>query len=559
MRVNTFFALLFFFLVSCASQKSVEPVVDYSDERSILYEVSKARKMLDENPVLALARARALRDLSRPMEQIDSLYMDASASTRSEFFRAVDNGQWSDALRIYRSLTALSIAPTEWDEKSLFEKRMGQWREAGNSTLVSLNEVQRSTPEDEAPNPGIVSKMIKGTITVWVDRGLRVKNGVGFADRVIGSGFFIDKRGYLITNYHVISSEVDPKYEGYSRLFLKLPSDPDTRIPARVIGWDPVLDLALLKTEIEPSVVFQLGSSEDLKVGNRIYAIGSPAGLEQTLTSGIVSAQHRRLLSLGDILQIDAPINQGNSGGPIVDEAGRVQAVVFAGIEPFEGLNFAIPVELLRIILPALYDGGKVSHPWLGAWGKTAGAPGASFTEGVSVVYTIPGGPCYLAGIPPDAVITAINGQTVKNLEQFQSFIIREKPGTIVRLTGYVGEDERGERVDRQWYVMMTDRPEIPGQEIFERDEQIAALLPVFGMKLDRIGSSRRYTISALVRGGIADESGFSENDVVEIRDIQFPKDKNIVTLQLFTKRRSKGYLEAYIGLGASLDSPSYF
>ena len=81
--------------------------------------------------------------------------------------------------------------------------------------------------------------MIKGTVTVWVDRGLRIENGVGYADRVIGSGFFIDPRGYFITNYHVIQSEVDPKYEGYSRLYIKLPGDSDTRVPAKVIGWIP--------------------------------------------------------------------------------------------------------------------------------------------------------------------------------------------------------------------------------------------------------------------------------------------------------------------------------
>ena len=104
-----------------------------------------------------------------------------------------------------------------------------------------------------------------------------------------------------------------------------------------------MFDLALVKTELTPRMVFQLGTSDQLKVGNRIYAIGSPAGLEQTLTSGIVSAQKRRLLSLGDVLQIDAPINHGNSGGPIVDEAGRVQAVVFAGIESYEGSTSRFP------------------------------------------------------------------------------------------------------------------------------------------------------------------------------------------------------------------------
>ncbi len=550
---------LFPLLAGCASGKTPEPFIDYSDERSVLYEVDSARRVLEKDPVYALARARTLKDNARSMKEVETLYSEAGSRVTTAFSKAVSAGKWADALAMWRSLDALSLAPSDWSEASILKERERTWREQGNATLVSLGNVLRSTPEDEAPSSGTVARMIKGTITVWVDRGLSVRGGVGYADRVIGSGFFIDKRGYLVTNYHVIASEVDPSYEGYSRLFLKMPDDPDTRIPARVVGWDPVFDLALLKTEIDPPAVFQLGTSEDLKVGNRIYAIGSPAGLDRTLTSGIVSAQRRRLLSLGDVLQIDAPINHGNSGGPIVDEAGRVQAVVFAGIEPFEGLNFAIPVELLRIILPDLYDGGKVSHPWFGAFGKTAVLPGSSENAGVSLVYSVPSGPMYAAGVPRDTVITAMNGKRVRTLEELQHLIIRERSGTIVRLTGITGEDERKDPVYRDWFVMLAERPENPGELAFERDLESNAFLPLFGMRLERMGSSRRYLVSSLVRGGIADESGFSEQDSVEIREVKVDKKTGYVSARLYTKRRAKGYLDAYIGLMASLDSPSYF
>lgn len=555
------FALLALFLTlyGCASRAGPEPFVDYSDERSVLYEIDSARKDMETDPVFVLARARSLKDNTRSMTEVDTLYQDAGNRVATAFKESVSAGKWADALAMWRSLDALSLAPSDWNESLILKERERTWQEQGNATLLSLSSVLRSTPEDEAPSSGTVARMIKGTITVWVDRGLSVRGGVGYADRVIGSGFFIDKRGYLVTNYHVIESEVDPKYEGYSRLFLKMPDDPDTRIPARVIGWDPVFDLALLKTEIEPPAVFQLGTSEDLKVGNRIYAIGSPAGLDRTLTSGIVSAQKRRLLSLGDVLQIDAPINHGNSGGPIVDEAGRVQAVVFAGIEPFEGLNFAIPVELLRIILPDLYDGGKVSHPWFGAFGKTAVLPGSPENAGVTMVYSVPTGPMYVAGVPSDAVITAMNGKRVRTLEELQHLIIRERPGTIVRLTGVIGEDDQKKPVYKDWFVMLAPRPEMPGELAFERDLQSNAFLPLFGMGLEKMGTSKRYLVTSLVRGGIADETGFSEQDSVEIRDVKLDKKTGYVSARLYTKRRAKGYLDAYIGLMASLDSPSYF
>jgi len=542
-------------LFSCASVEPKEPVVNYSDERSVSHEVEQTRKVLEKDPLEALARAWVLKANASGASSVDDLYRDAGSKAASEFGLAVESGRWADALVLYRSLSNLSLAPTGWDEAKLAARQVESWRAEGNRTLAELDSVPRSTPEDEAPSPGTAARMIKGTLTVWVDRGIRIEKGVGYADRVIGSGFFIDPRGYFITNYHVIESEVNPKYEGYSRLYVKLPANPDVRIPAKVIGWDPVLDLALVKTEIEPPAVFSLGTSRDLSVGNRIYAIGSPAGLEQTITSGIVSAQKRRLLSLGDVLQIDAPINHGNSGGPIVDEAGRVQAVVFAGIEPYEGLNFAIPVEYLRVVLPLLYAGGKVSHPWMGAYGKTAGTIASGTGVGVTVVYVAPGSPLSLARVPEGTVVTAINGAKVAPLEDLQSLVIRERPRTIVKVTG----TPPGETIPRDWLVSLAPRPELPGATILDRDLESRAFLPLFGLGLERVGSSRKYTVRSLVRGEIADESGFSEQDVVEIREVKRNKEGDAVFVQLFTKRRKNGYLESFIGVAASLDSPSYF
>ena len=191
-------------------------------------------------------------------------------------------------------------------------------------------------------------------VTIWVDRGVTVKNGAGYADIIIGSGFFIDERGYIVTNHHVIDSMVNPKYEGYVRLYIKLLDDNLTKIPAKVVGYDSLLDLALLKVEITPEYVLDLGSSDDLEIGDKISAIGTPVGLEGTLTSGIISSFDRKLLSLGNVFQIDAAVNSGNSGGPLIDKNLKVQAIVFAGMLQLQGLNFAIPVEYLKQELSAM-------------------------------------------------------------------------------------------------------------------------------------------------------------------------------------------------------------
>lgn len=548
-----------FFVIACSTVTPVDDSVDYTDDKSIQQEVIRTRSLVATEPLNALYRSLLLVQRTAGVEQVQELFTFTLEHNQQLFRDAVQEGRWSEALVLFRSLQVLNQSPEDWSEEKLRVARVSAWKQQGNQTLATLDSILPSTPDDEAPSPQTVARMIQGTVTVWVDRGIRFEGGVGFADRVIGSAFFIDDRGYLITNYHVIASEVDTTYNRFSRLYLRLPNDPGGRVPARVVGWDPVLDLALLKTELKPQVVFPLGSSRELAVGSRIYAIGSPAGLDQTLTSGIVSAKNRRLLSLGDVMQIDAPINHGSSGGPIVDEAGRVQAVVFAGIEAYEGLNFAIPVELLRVILPALYEGGMVSHPWLASLGQNVPGDGAGMPSGVRVVYSIPGTPMALAGIPQDAVITAINGRTITTLEELQHQLMRELPGTLIRLEGVWRPDPASSPVRDSWIVQLNKRPRSPALAILERDTEHRALLPLFGLELEAIGR-KRYSVKSVVRGSVADNTGFSEQDYIELRQFTVDeKEMGAVLVQLFTKRRRSGYLEAFIAMGAALDSPSFF
>jgi len=545
--------------IACATAPPADESVDFTDLGSIQHEISRIRTLVTTEPLQALYRSLLLVQRTTNVDEVQELFLYTLKLNQQAFRDAVHESRWTEALVLYRSLQVLDQRPEDWSEDKLRAARVHAWKQQENLTLASLDSILPSTPDDEAPSPQTVARMINGTVTVWVDRGIRFEDGVGFADHVIGSAFFIDERGYLITNYHVIASEVDTTYNRFSRLYIRLPNDPGGRVPARVVGWDPVLDIALLKTELKPQVIFPLGSSRELAVGSRIYAIGSPAGLDRTLTSGIVSAKNRRLLSLGDVMQIDAPINKGSSGGPIVDEAGRVQAVVFAGIEIYEGLNFAIPVELLRIILPALYDGGMVSHPWLASVGQNVPGDGAGMPSGVRVVYSIPGTPMTLSGIPSDAVITAINGRPVTTLEELQLQLMRELPETIIRLEGVWRPDPASFPVRGSWYVQLQKRPRSPALAILERDTERRALLPLFGLELEAIGRNR-YSVKSVVRGSVADITGFSEQDYIELRQLTVDeKEMGAVFVRLFTKRRRSGYLEAFIAMGSALDSPSYF
>lgn len=554
-RLGLVFQLAIFFLLilaGCRSTSQDEFVpLDYTEADVIQNEISTITKLLETESVQALWRASLLqRNSFVDHEAIAQVLELCGQKVLQQYHAALDSRKYLEARRLLWSLEAVDYPLDE-----VIENHHQQLDEKIAATVPGYGVAQ------DAPHP--VADYIRGTVTIWVDLGIQVSRGLGYANRAIGSGFFIDKKGYIITNYHVIQPEVDPEYEGYSRIYIKLSSDPETRIPAKVVGWDPLLDLALLKTEIDAPYVFPLGSSQDLDVGQRIYAIGSPAGLEWTLTSGIVSAKGRRLLAMGPVMQIDAAINSGNSGGPIIDEKGNVEAIVFAGMLEYEGLNFAIPVEYLKSQLPILAAGGLREHGWIGAFGKDN--PVNQFSEppqGLLVQYLMPGGSGQRAGLKKGDVITAVNGIAVTGIDDFHNILKTMVPETIVTLSVFSpATADEVPSSERLLSVYLEKRPKQPSYEIYQRDLISNAFLPIFGMELQSATAKNKksYTVVSVLPGEIADESGFSVHDPVDIIKIEVPKTKDALYAQLYTKKRKNGYFEVSIGVAAPLDSPFYF
>ncbi|MCL2720655.1 MAG: trypsin-like peptidase domain-containing protein [Treponema sp.] len=400
----------------------------------------------------------------------------------------------------------------------------------------------RDTPTD----------MIKGVATVIVDRGFRVERGMGIPDVISGSAFFIDSSGLMITNYHVIASEVDPRYRGYSRLYIRMGDASSPRIPARVIGWDKALDLALIKTEIETEYVFSIVDRVVPRVGDTVLAIGSPLGLEKTVTSGIVSALGRRFLQIGDVYQIDAAINAGNSGGPIVDSEGRLVGIAFAGIAYHHGLNFAIPAQQLASALPAMIKGGRAPRPWLGF----------SLCEtfsGAEIIYTAPNTPASELGIKEGLFIRTINGKTITSpqgrlISDIQMEVFPRGPGELVLL----------ETIDREGNIkkniMMTVmRPDIPLLDAAKIDMRERIVTPLFGMVLTPLPStifSSNFRVNRVIRGSIADSAGISEDDPVSINRLRIMENEGVALLEISIRKRRMGYLDTRMQLPAWLDSP---
>ncbi|HOX32151.1 MAG TPA: trypsin-like peptidase domain-containing protein [Spirochaetales bacterium] len=394
-----------------------------------------------------------------------------------------------------------------------------------------------------------VSLMSKGVVTVRVDRGMKIQQGVGVPDRVLGSAFFVDPAGYLLTNYHVIESEVDPGYEGYSRLSIRIAEDPEARIAAKVVGWDRILDLALIKVDLKPAYVFSLADDEKLAPGDKILAIGSPVGLESTVTSGIVSAVGRKLFQAGQAVQVDAALNPGNSGGPLIDEEGRAVGIVFAGLNQYQNLNFAISSAWALRVLPELFRGGELKRAWLGL--SLAESHG-----GLEVVYRHPRA---AEGIEGGDRLLALGGEPIKEIPEAQALMAGRSPGSLVslRLAG-PGAGE-GERILLR---RLGERPFSPIEDAFGLDRRDRLLAPLFGMEAARQPGSflepDSYSVVRVWPGTIADEAGLSANDPFALRRFFLDEESRAAVIQIRVKKRKAGFLESILQIPAPLEVSAF-
>ena len=253
-----------------------------------------------------------------------------------------------------------------------------------------------------------------------------------YKQQSLGSGFIIDKEGYIVTNNHVIDDA--------DQIKVKLANEKE--YDAKVVGRDPKTDLALIKIDAKDLTALPLGDSDLLKVGSWVVAIGSPFGLEQTVTAGIVSAK-KRVIGAGpydDFIQTDASINPGNSGGPLLDLQGRVIGINTAIVASGQGIGFAIPIDMAKVIVSQLKDKGEVIRGWLGVGiqdltPELAEYWGLDQHQGVMVTQVFPGDPADKAGVKPNDIITAINGQKVTTGRELSSIVANTAIGDKTRMT----------------------------------------------------------------------------------------------------------------------------
>lgn len=267
-----------------------------------------------------------------------------------------------------------------------------------------------ATFADEVTAASVAARVIPSTVAIDVSALLQAGSG---------SGVVYGDNGYIITNHHVVQGADD-----VSVVF----SD-GARFPAEIIGSDPVTDIGVLRVERQDLAPITIGSMDSLSIGDRAVAVGNPLGLAggPTVTSGIVSALDRRLAAVGSedlfgLVQTDAPIAPGSSGGALVDAAGRLigitTAIAVSNVGP-EGLGFAVPIDIAAKVANDMIETGEIRHALMGIQGETALADegGAEFPVGVLVTEISPGSAYELAEGRINDVIVAVDGVEVTTID----------------------------------------------------------------------------------------------------------------------------------------------
>ncbi|MGH3046330.1 MAG: S1C family serine protease [Gaiellaceae bacterium] len=279
----------------------------------------------------------------------------------------------------------------------------------------------------------------------------------------LGSGFVIDKAGHIVTNYHVVegADEVEVNFSGADR------------VPARIVGTDPSTDIAVLKIDAQARALtpLPLGNSDAVRVGDAVVAIGNPFGLERSVTAGIVSALQRDIqapdgFTIDKAIQTDAPINQGNSGGPLLNSRGQVIGVnsqIQSESGGNVGIGFAVPINTVREVVSDIIETGRVDHAWIGIRMQgidesLSDAFRLPVSEGVLVAAVSPGSPADRAGLRGGSqqvvvdgvsyvlggdIITRADGAEVTEPEDLSGLVMAKEPGDTLTLEIHRGDSER--------------------------------------------------------------------------------------------------------------------
>jgi Do/DeqQ family serine protease len=286
----------------------------------------------------------------------------------------------------------------------------------------------------------VIPSVVSITTTTPPDRDALLRQFFGLTrggiapSNKMGSGMIVSSEGHIVTNWHVVN--------GASQVTVQL-SD-GRALPARIAGADTRSDIAVLKVEAEGLLPITFGDSESVRVGQMVFAVGNPFGLQETVTQGIISAKGRRSTSeaANEFFQTSTTIYPGNSGGPLVDIHGKVIGInnfIFSRSGDTDGIGFAIPSNVARRVYDDIVQRGRVIHPWLGVVMRPLNASlaqqlGLTDTRGALVAATMAGSPAERGGLTGGDVIVSFNGYPVRDVKDLRNRVAESEIGTPVSM-----------------------------------------------------------------------------------------------------------------------------
>ncbi|MFO8112335.1 MAG: DegQ family serine endoprotease [Desulfosalsimonadaceae bacterium] len=368
-----------------------------------------------------------------------------------------------------------------------------------------------------------------------------------YRQRSLGSGFIIDKAGYIVTNHHVIKDA--------DAIVVKL--EDGKEYDAEIIGTDSSTDLALIKIDAEKDLPFlKLGDSDKVEVGEWVLAIGNPFGLDHTVTSGIVSAKGR-FIGAGqydDFLQTDASINPGNSGGPLLDMDGMVVGINTAIVAGGDGIGFAIPASMAENIIKQLRESGTVVRGWLGVGIQDLDADLKEYygiDHGVLVTEVLSGQPAEEAGIKANDIIVSVNGKTVNSARNLSRMVSGLSVGEKAEIE--VFRDGNTRKIDVTIGRQGDDTLAGAAQPAEALGIRVAGMTPEIARRLN-MRDVTGVIVEEVEPGSVGARAGIRVGDVILEANrmrVESPSDFSRIIgelgekdpIQLFIRRAQRGYM----------------
>ncbi len=388
-------------------------------------------------------------------------------------------------------------------------------------SISSLAKIPVQGPRSRRPPMPNIPDEFRWFFGPDLDRFFQFPDPEEFTRRGLGSGVIVSADGYILTNHHVVAQATE----------IEVTLSDGRRFSGKIVGSDERTDLALVKIDATGLIPAVLGNSEAVEVGEWVLAVGSPFGLEQTVTAGIISAKGRSDVGIADyedFIQTDAAINPGNSGGPLVNMRAEViginTAIATRGAAGFQGVGFAIPSNMAKAVMEAILRHGRVERGYIGVTlqpltEELSRSFGYEGTKGALVADVVPDGPASKAGVQPGDIIVEFDGKSVEGVTQLRNMVAMTRPGTKVNIVVF----REGRRVELRGVEIGQFPEDTPIRGVPRREQvpnlglSVQTLTPQVAATLGLPENEKGVVVTEVEPGSLAAMAGIRPGDVIQV------------------------------------------